>query len=82
MTNGKMAVVCLVIDCFVTSLGPRQMSHGMDYYKSRSSMSGCGLSSWLSKLFCYALFLAKKYIVTAAKDFSTSRYTIGTLARI
>jgi len=63
-----MAVIYPDIDCYDATLGPRQMGHGVAYYKDRSSMSGYGLGSWFAKLFRSALPLAKKYIVPVATD--------------
>ena len=62
--------VCPDIDCYVATLGPRQLGHGMDYYRGRSSMSGYG--SWFAKLFRSALPLARKYIAPVAADFASS----------
>ena len=59
MSNRKTASVCPYIDCYVATLGLRQMGHGMDYSKGRSSISGYGIGSCLAKLFCSGLALAK-----------------------
>jgi hypothetical protein len=72
MANRKNVFVCPDIDCFVTALQRRQLGHGMDYYKGRSSMSGYGLGSWFAKLFRSAIPLAKKYIAPVAADFASS----------
>ena len=72
MANRKNIFVCPDIDCYVTALQPRQLGHGMDYYKGRSSMSGYGLGSWFAKLFRSAIPLAKKYIAPVAADFASS----------
>ena len=72
MPNRKVVFICPDIDCYVNTLGPRQLGNGMDYYKGRSSMSGYGLGSWFAILFRSALPLARKYIVPAAKDFASS----------
>ena len=64
--------VCPDIDCYVATLGPRQLGHGMNYYRGRSSMSGYGLSSWFAKIFRSALPLARKYIAPVAADFASS----------
>jgi hypothetical protein len=60
MSNRKMALVCPDIDCYVATLGSRQIGNGIDYYKGRSSMSGYGLGSCFAILFRPALPLAQK----------------------
>ena len=72
MSNRKVSFVCHDIDCYVATVGPRQIGDGMYYYKGHSSMSGCSLGSWFAKLFRSALPLAKKDNVLAVNDFTSS----------
>ena len=69
MDNRKNTFACPDIDYYVATLGPRQLGHGMNYYRGRSSMSGYGLGNWFAKLFHCALPLAKKYTAPVATDF-------------
>ena len=60
------------IHCDVATLGPRQLSHKMYFYKDRSSISDYALGNWFTKLFHSALPLAKKYILPTAADLLSS----------
>jgi len=69
----KNTFVCPEIDFYAATLGPRQLGHGMDYYRSRSSMPGYGLGSWFAKFFRFVLPLSKKkYVASIALDFASS----------
>jgi hypothetical protein len=70
--NRKNTFDCPDIACYVTTPQPRQLGHGMDYYKGRSSISDYGIGSWFAKLFHSALPLAKKYIAPVAADFAST----------
>ena len=55
------------------------LCRGMDYYKSRSSLSGYFLGNWFANLFHSILPLAKKYVVSVAADFPSSTVYVRNL---
>jgi hypothetical protein len=73
MNNRRIPFICPDIDCYVGALSPRQIGHGLDYYKGRTTMSGYALGSWFARLFFSTLPLAGKYHVPAASNFSASK---------
>ena len=72
MVNREDASVCPDIYCYVTTLRPQHLGHGIDYYKGRSLMSCYGLGNCFAKLFRSALPLAKNYIAPVAVDIPSS----------